>query len=188
MWVFEENENPYLVKEKQQQQQPLHLPSIPQKFVQSIRTIRQTLQETKAVGEERENPVDHSAITSVSSSLLENETQKCNDTIRTNNPQIAQVPSRQNQMQFRLLAPQKQTTSKQWFENEAVVTANKDAECGDKEEASKAKDSLHVSQNIPTESFRSTEDNPNTAEERTETFSRTPETPAFIRTPESNEK
>lgn len=46
--VFEENENPYLVKEKQQQQQPLHLPSIPQKFVQSIRTIRQTLQETKA--------------------------------------------------------------------------------------------------------------------------------------------
>ncbi|XP_019406715.1 PREDICTED: protein SIX6OS1 [Crocodylus porosus] len=184
----QKNENPYLVHEKQQQQQPLHLPSIPQKFVQSIRTFRQSLQETQAVGEERENPMDHSAITSVSSSQLENETQKCSDTTRTNHPKIAQVPSRENQMQFRLLSPQKQTTSKQWFENEAVITANKDAECGGKEEASKAKDSLHVSQNIPTESFRSTEDNPNTAEEGTVNFPRTPEMPAFIRTPESNEK
>lgn len=43
------------------------------------------------VGEERENPMDHSAITSVSSSLLENETQVCSPPLRKNMSKIHSV-------------------------------------------------------------------------------------------------
>ncbi|KAM9149418.1 protein SIX6OS1 [Pangshura tecta] len=77
----------------------------------------------------------HAAVFTQKSSELEKEAdevemkinyfqQKFNETAGANNPKIAKVPSRaslQNQMQFRLLVPQEQTTCKQWFENEATV-------------------------------------------------------------------
>ncbi|XP_077676141.1 protein SIX6OS1 [Eretmochelys imbricata] len=143
-------------------------------------------------GEERDNSMDHSGIASISLSQMDNEIQKFNETAGSNNPKIAKVPSiasLQNQMQFRLLVPQKQTTCKQWFENEATVIGNKDAECADKGAASKSKDSAYISQNVHTECFiKSSEDNPEATEGSSEHFLQTPEMPLFIRTPKSNGK
>ncbi|XP_065450153.1 protein SIX6OS1 [Chrysemys picta bellii] len=192
LWMFEEIGNLQLLNGKHQQYKPLHLPCIPQKLVQSVQTFRLSSQRTETGEEERDNSMDHSGIASISLSQVKSETQKCNETAGTNNPKIAKVPSiasLQNQMQFRLLVPQEQTTCKQWFENEATVIGNKDAECADKGAASKSKDSTYISQNVHTECFiKSSEDNPEAAEGSTEHFLKTPEMPLFIRTSESNGK
>ncbi|CAM4572954.1 unnamed protein product [Lepidochelys olivacea] len=190
--MFEEVGNLHLLNGKNQQYKPLRLPCIPQKLVQSVQTFRLSSQRTETGGEERDNSMDHSGIASISLSQMDNEIQKFNETAGSNNPKIAKVPSiasLQNQMQFRLLVPQKQTTCKQWFENEATVIGNKDAECADKGAASKSKDSAYISQNVHTECFiKSSEDNPEATEGSSEHFLQTPEMPLFIRTPKSNGK
>ncbi|TFK05442.1 FRAS1-related extracellular matrix protein 3 [Platysternon megacephalum] len=189
--MFEEIGNLHLLNGKHQQYKPLHLPCIPQKLVQSVQTFRLSSQRTETGEEERDNSMDHSGIASISLSQVDSETQKFNETAGTNNPKSAKVPSiasLKNQMQFRFLVPQEQTTCKQWFENEATVIGNKDAECADKRAASKSKDSAYISQNVHTECFiKSSEDNPE-AEGSTEHFLKTPEMPLFIRTSESNGK
>ncbi|XP_039393945.1 protein SIX6OS1 isoform X11 [Mauremys reevesii] len=147
--MFEELGNLHLLNGKHQQYKPLHLPCIPQKLVQSVQTFSLSSQRTETGEEERDNSMDHSGIASISLSQVDSETQKFNETAGTNNPKIAKVPSiasLQNQMQFRLLVPQEQTTCKQWFENEATIIGNKDAECADKGAASKSKDSAYISQ------------------------------------------
>nr|XP_014425740.1 protein SIX6OS1 isoform X1 [Pelodiscus sinensis] len=190
--TFEEIGNLHLLNGKHQQYKPLHLPCMPQKLVQSVQTFRLSLQRTETGGEERDNSMDHSGIASISSSQVDNETQIFNESAGTNNPKIAEVPSLaslQNQTQFRLLVPQKQTACKQWYEKEDAVIGNKDVECPDMGAASQSKDSAYISQNVHTECFiKSSEDNPKAAEESTEHFPETPEMPLFIRTPESSGK
>ncbi|KFQ25619.1 Protein SIX6OS1, partial [Merops nubicus] len=176
--IFEENERPSLVHEKHQLYKPLPVPCIPRKLVQSV----QILTFVNLGRLEKEKPMEPSVATSSSSSLAENSSQIIIDTAGTNNPQIAQVPSiasLQNQMQFRLVIPPKQTTSKQQFESENEVTANQEAKCGDKELGDEPKDSSYTPQDIHT-SFKLSEDNPDTAEESGEHFLGTPETPEFV--------
>ncbi|KAM6204543.1 protein SIX6OS1 [Sarcoramphus papa] len=188
--IFEESEHPSLLNEKHQLYKPLHVPCIPRKLVQSVQSIRFSMQRTETGREEKEKPVELSVATSSSSSLAENSSQMVIDTAGTNNPQIAQVPSiasLQNQMQFRLVIPPKQTTSNQQFESENAVIANQEAKCGDKEAEDKPKDSSYVPQDIHT-CFKSNEDNPDTAEESSDHFLRAPETPEFVGMPDSKGK
>ncbi|KFP60978.1 Protein SIX6OS1, partial [Cariama cristata] len=184
--IFEESEHPSLLNEKHQLYKPLHVPCIPRKLVQSVQSIRFSVQQTETGREEKEKPMELSVATSSSSSLAENSSQMVIGTTETNNPQVVQVPSTanlENQMQFRLVIPPKQTTSNQQFESEKAVT---EAERGDKQ-ADEPKDSLYISQDIQT-CFESNEDNPDTAEGRAECLLRAPETPEFVGTPESKGK
>ncbi|XP_009583661.1 PREDICTED: protein SIX6OS1 [Fulmarus glacialis] len=188
--VFEESEHPSLLNEKHQLYKPLHVPCIPRKLVQSVQSIRFSMQRTETGREEKEKPMELSVATSSSSSLAENSSQMLIDTTGTNNSQIAQVPSTaslQNQMQFRLVIPPKQTTSNQQFESENAVIANQEAKCGDKEAEDEPKDSSYIPQDIQT-CFKSNGDNSDTAEESAEHFLRAPETPEFVGTPDSKEK
>ncbi|XP_074854791.1 protein SIX6OS1 [Carettochelys insculpta] len=184
--MFEEIGNLQFLNGKHQQYKPLHFPCIPQK----LRTFRLSLQRTETDGEGRENSMDHSGIVSISSSQMDNETQKFNETAGTNNSKMAEVPSianLPNQMQFRLLVPQKQPTCKQWFENEDTVIGSKEAECAENGAASKSKDSAYISQNVHTVcSTKSDEDNPEATEGSIEHFPKTPEMPLFLKTPESS--
>ncbi|XP_010076655.1 PREDICTED: protein SIX6OS1, partial [Pterocles gutturalis] len=146
--IFEESEHPSLPNEKQQLYKPLHVPCIPRKLDQPVQSIRFSMQQTETGKEEKEKPMEHSVATSSSSSLAENSSQIIIDTARTNKPQIAQVPSitsLQNQMQFRLAIPPKQTASNQQFESENAAIANQEAKCGDKE-AEEPKDSSYIPQ------------------------------------------
>ncbi|KAM6069263.1 protein SIX6OS1 [Theristicus caerulescens] len=188
--VFEESEHPSLLNEKHQLYKPLHVPCVPRKLVQSVQSIRFSMQRTETGREEKEKPMEVSAATSSSSSLAENSSQTVIDTAGTNNPQIAQVasiPSLQNQMQFRLVIPPKQTTPNQEFESENAIIANQEAKCGDKEAEDEPKDSSYIPQDMQT-CFKSNEDNPDTAEESTEHFLRAPETPEFVGTPDPKGK
>ncbi|XP_075357682.1 protein SIX6OS1 [Mycteria americana] len=188
--IFEESEHPSLLNEKHQLYKPLHVPCIPRKLVQSVQSIRFSMQRTETGAVEEEKPMELSVATSSSSSLAENSSQMVIDTGGTNNPQVAQVPSiasLQNQMQFRLVMPPKQTTSNQQFESENAVIANQEAKCGDKEAEDEPKDSSYIPQDIQT-CFKSNEDNPDTAEESAEHFLRAPETPEFVGTPDSKGK
>ncbi|XP_075008575.1 protein SIX6OS1 [Calonectris borealis] len=187
--VFEESEHPSLLNEKHQLYKPLHVPCIPRKLVQSVQSIRFSMQRTETGREEKEKPMELSVATSSSSSLAENSSQMLIDTAGTNNSQIAQVPSTvslQNQMQFRLVIPPKQTTYNQQFESENAVIANQEAKC-DKEAEDEPKDSSYIPQDIQT-CFKSNGDNPDTAEESAEHFLRAPETSEFVGTPDSKEK
>ncbi|KAM9291596.1 protein SIX6OS1 [Morus bassanus] len=188
--IFEEREQPSLLNEKHQLYKPLHVPCIPRKLVQSVQSIRFSVQRAETGREEKEKPMELSVATSGSSSLAENSSQMVLDIAGTDNPQIAQVPSiasLQNQTQFRLVIPPKQTTSNQQFESENAVIANQEAKCDDKEAEDEPKDSSYISQDIQT-CFKSNGDNPDTAEESAEHFLRAPETPEFVGTPDSKGK
>ncbi|XP_009998984.1 PREDICTED: protein SIX6OS1 [Chaetura pelagica] len=188
--VFEEKEHPSLPNEKHQLYKPLHVPCLPQKLVQSVQSLRLSMQRTETGREEREKPMELSVATSSSSSLADNSSQVAIDTAVTSNPHIAQVPSiasLQNQMQFRLSIPPKQMTSNQQFESENAEIASQEAKGGDKGAEDKAKNSSYIPQDIHTR-FKSTEVNPDTAEESTEHFLRAPETPEFVGTPDSKGK
>ncbi|XP_009935081.1 protein SIX6OS1 [Opisthocomus hoazin] len=188
--VFEESKHPSLLNEKHQLCKPLHVPCIPRKLVQSVQSIRFSMQQTETGREEKANPLEISIDTSSSSSLAENSSQMVIDTAGTNNPQIVQAPSiasLQSQMQFRLVIPPKQTTSNQQFESENAVIANQQAKCDDKEGEDDPKDSSYIPQDMHA-CFKSNEDNPDTAEESAEHFLRAPETPEFVATPDSKRK
>ncbi|KFP92037.1 Protein SIX6OS1, partial [Apaloderma vittatum] len=179
--IFEESEHPTLLNEKHQLYKPLYVPCIPRKLVQSVQSIRFSRQRPEAEREETEKPVELSVATSSSFGLAENSSQVCSSPSGTNKPQIAQVSSiasLQNQMQFRLVIPPKQTTSNQQFESENAVIANKKGKC-DGKEADEPKDSSYVPEDIHT-CFKSNEDNSDTAEESAEHFLRAPETPEFV--------
>ncbi|NXR46314.1 S6OS1 protein, partial [Hippolais icterina] len=70
--VFEEREHPSLPKKKHQLYKTLHVPCLPQKFVQSVQSFRFSKQRAETGREEKEKPVEPSVATSSSSSLAEN--------------------------------------------------------------------------------------------------------------------
>ncbi|XP_061469279.1 protein SIX6OS1 isoform X2 [Rhineura floridana] len=140
-------ESHHLLNEKHQMYKSLQLPSISQKLVRSVPTLKPLFQHTETGMEEREESAGHSEVTSTYFSNVENEKQKCN-TIRTNNAkttQLSSITSLQNQTPFRLLAYQKQTNDKQWFEAEA---AEREIQVDYMEEGggNRAKDSEYASQ------------------------------------------
>ncbi|KFP34284.1 Protein SIX6OS1, partial [Colius striatus] len=186
--VFEEIEHPSLLNDKHQLYKPLHVPCIPQKLVQSMQNVRFSMQGTETGRQEK--PLELSVASSSSSSLAENSSQMIVDTEGTENPQIAQVPSitsLQNQMQFRLVIPPKQTSSKQQFESDNALTANQEVKCGDKEAEDEPKDSSYIPQDIHPH-FKPNEDSPDTEEESTEQILRAPKPPEFVGTPDSKGK
>ncbi|NWS58923.1 S6OS1 protein, partial [Chunga burmeisteri] len=73
--IFEESEHPSLLNEKHQLYKPLHVPCIPRKLVQSVQSIRFSVQQTETGREEKEKPMELSVATSSSSSLAENSSQ-----------------------------------------------------------------------------------------------------------------
>ncbi|XP_030339987.1 protein SIX6OS1 [Strigops habroptila] len=187
--MFEDREHPSLLNEKHQLYKPLHVACIPRKLVQSVQSIRFSMQRTERGREEKEKPMGLPVAISSSSSLAENSSQMVTDTAGTNNPQIAQVPaiaSSQNQMQFRLVIPPKQMTSNQQLESENAVIANQEAKC-DEEAEDEPKDYSYIPQDINT-NFKSNEDNPDTAEESSQHFLGAPGTPEFVGTPDSKGK
>ncbi|KFV92530.1 Protein SIX6OS1, partial [Eurypyga helias] len=188
--IFEESKHPSLLNEKHQLYKPLHVPCIPRKLVQSVQSIRFSMQPTETGREEKEKPMELSVATSTSSSLAENLSQMLIDTAGTDSPQIVQVPSiasLQNQMQFRLAIPPKQMASNPQFESENTGIAIQETECGNKKAEDEPKDSSYIPQDIHTH-FKPNEDNPDTAEERAKHLLRTPETPEFVATPDSKGK
>ncbi|NWZ70685.1 S6OS1 protein, partial [Acrocephalus arundinaceus] len=70
--MFEEREHPSLPKKKHQLYKTLHVPCLPQKFVQSVQSFRFSKQRAETGREEKEKPVEPSVATSSSSSLAEN--------------------------------------------------------------------------------------------------------------------
>ncbi|NXK61322.1 S6OS1 protein, partial [Sylvietta virens] len=73
--MFEEREHPSLPKQKHQLYKRLHVPCIPQNFVQSVQSFSRNFSSKQRAGtarEEKEKPVEPSVATSSSSSLAEN--------------------------------------------------------------------------------------------------------------------
>ncbi|NXD66656.1 S6OS1 protein, partial [Eolophus roseicapillus] len=73
--IFEDGEHPSLLDEKHQLYKPLHVPCIPRKLVQSVQSIRFSMQRTERGREEKEKPMELPVATSSSSSLAENSSQ-----------------------------------------------------------------------------------------------------------------
>ncbi|NXO51607.1 S6OS1 protein, partial [Aramus guarauna] len=73
--IFKESEHPSLLNEKHQLYKPLHVPCIPRKLVQSVQSIRFSMQQTETGREEKEKPMELSVATSSSFSLAENSSQ-----------------------------------------------------------------------------------------------------------------
>ncbi|XP_014726981.1 PREDICTED: protein SIX6OS1 [Sturnus vulgaris] len=176
--VFEERQHPSLPKERRQLCKTLHVPGIPQKFVQSVQSFRFPKQRPETGSEEKEKPMERPGATSCSSSLAENLSQMAIGTAGTSNQQTAKVPSivsKQNQVRFRLSDLPKQLTSNQQFESENAVMASQETKHVD-EEADEPMGSLYVPQDVHTD-FKPSEDNPDIAEESVEPFLRLPKTP-----------
>ncbi|XP_066480337.1 protein SIX6OS1 [Tiliqua scincoides] len=99
-----------------------------------------------AGAEEKKDPAEHSTVSRMYFSHVENEIQKCNETSGSNNGktiQVSSVPTLQNQAPLRLLNYQKQTNSEQWFEAEATeIVSEKEVECTRREDRNKSKDSI----------------------------------------------
>ncbi|XP_066178384.1 protein SIX6OS1 [Sylvia atricapilla] len=176
--VFEEREHPSLPKKKHQLYKTLHVPCIPQKFVQSVQSFRFSKQRAETGREEKEKPVELSVVTSSSSSLEEDLSQMVIDTAGTKNPQIAPVPSIvsiQNQVKFRPSDLPKQLASNQQFDSAKEVLASQEAKRVD-EEADEHMDCLYVPQDAH-KGFKTNEDNRDIAEESAEPFLRALKTP-----------
>ncbi|KFV07290.1 Protein SIX6OS1, partial [Tauraco erythrolophus] len=73
--IFEESEHPSLLNEKHQLYKPLHVPFIPRKLVQSVQSIRFSMQQTETGREEKEKTMELSVAASSSSSPAENSAQ-----------------------------------------------------------------------------------------------------------------
>ncbi|XP_077180056.1 protein SIX6OS1 isoform X2 [Paroedura picta] len=180
-----------VLNEEHQKYKPLYFPSISQKFVRSMPTLKPLFQQSETGTQEKEDSVRHAAVTSIYFSHVENETQKCNDTAGTYSAKAAQVTSTtslQRETPFRLLAYQKQTNSKQILETEATETvAEKELDVIGREEGNELKDSTYASQDEQIDSsVRKAGHNSASREEHTESFPRTPEPNISVKTPESN--
>nr|XP_033806690.1 protein SIX6OS1 isoform X6 [Geotrypetes seraphini] len=147
---------------------------------------------------EQEKENDMNQLTASSIPLSDNESVKNNTqkykeftvNTRTNCGQDPSVTSLQNQMQFRLHVPQRQTKGKNGSQFTATETDNSDST----KAASKTRDSAYASQvifvfklkAIHKESFTTPEEVTDRLEENSDIFSRIPECLQFPRTPEQS--
>uniref|UniRef100_UPI0010A0A498 protein SIX6OS1-like n=1 Tax=Podarcis muralis TaxID=64176 RepID=UPI0010A0A498 len=178
-------ESQHVLKEKRQMYESLQLPSICQKLVQSFSTLKPLFQQTQRGMEERNDSIGHSAVTSIYFSHVENERQKCNDTIGTNiakNAQLSSVTSLQNQTPLRLLSYQKQTNNRQWFEAEAAEIGGKKVEYMEREEGNRTEDSAQAFQ----DGQATTDCHFAEREDDAESYPRTPEPHILPKTPASS--
>ncbi|XP_026526042.1 protein SIX6OS1 [Notechis scutatus] len=136
-----------LLKKKEQTYKPFNLPSIFQKLVQSVPTVKPQFQITDRGAEKKEDLAGHSAVTSIYFNHMENENQKCDNSetniVETDSP----ITNDPKEISNRLLANQKNTLTKQCFNIEN--TKGKKADYKQKE--NKSMDSAAISQDRQTE-------------------------------------
>ncbi|XP_037596401.1 protein SIX6OS1 [Cebus imitator] len=177
--IFEKDEH-ILVLNKTQSSQLL-LPYESQKFV---RPIKMHSSEPRVADKKEESTVQQSKLANIDFRQKENDTQIFNDSAVDNHSKcshVTTIKSSQNFMQVRLLTPQKQSNSSQWFEK-----GDKDAEYGDKGAIRQVRESKCTSQAIYTEHFgKPIENDSDEVEETAENFPRTSEIPIFLGTPEA---
>nr|XP_012291055.1 protein SIX6OS1 [Aotus nancymaae] len=177
--IFEKDEH-ILVLNKTQSSQ-LFIPHESQNF---LRPIKMHSSEPRVADKKEESSVQQSKLANIDFSQKENDTQIFNDSAVDNHSKcshVTTIKSSQNFMQVRLLTPQKQSNSSQWFEK-----GDKDAEYGDKGTIRQVRESKCTSQAIYTEHFgKPTENDSDEVEERAENFPRTSEIPIFLGTPEA---
>ncbi|KAL0602333.1 Protein SIX6OS1, partial [Plecturocebus cupreus] len=186
--IFEKDEHVLVVNKTQSSQ--LFLPYESQKFV---RPIKMHSSEPRVADKKEESSVQQSKLANIDFRQKENDTQIFNDSAVDNHSKcshVTTIKSSQNFMQVRLLTPQKQSNSSQWFEK-----GDKDAEYGDKRTIRQVRESKCTSEAIYTEHFgKPIENDSDEVEERAENFPRTSEIPIFlgtteaVKTPESLEK
>nr|XP_033806686.1 protein SIX6OS1 isoform X2 [Geotrypetes seraphini] len=183
--IFEEKR--YLLNKKHQINL-VHVPSIPQKLVRPLQTFKLLMRKKETGEQEKENDMNQLTASSIPLSdneSVKNNTQKYKEftvNTRTNCGQDPSVTSLQNQMQFRLHVPQRQTKGKNGSQFTATETDNSDST----KAASKTRDSAYASQAIHKESFTTPEEVTDRLEENSDIFSRIPECLQFPRTPEQS--
>ncbi|XP_035116547.1 protein SIX6OS1 isoform X2 [Callithrix jacchus] len=177
--IFEKDEH-ILVLNKTESSQ-LFLPYESQKCV---RPIKMHSAEPRVADKKEESSVQQSKLANIDFGQKENDTQIFNDSAVDNHSKcshVTTIKSSQNFMQVRLLTPQKQSNSSQWFEK-----GDKDAEYGDKGTIRQARESKCTSQAMYTEHFgKPIENDSEEVEERAKNFPRTSEIPIFLGTPEA---
>ncbi|XP_053113876.1 protein SIX6OS1 isoform X2 [Hemicordylus capensis] len=181
---FKKSHQLHLLNEKHRMYKPLHLPNVSQKLVQSVPTLKPSIQHTQTDVKRKEDSAGHSGVSSTYFSYVGKEIQKCNDTTGTKNAKTSQVScirSLQNQTPLRLLSYQKQTNNEQWFEVETPEIAEKDVECTRREEGNKSEHSVYVSQDGQTECYIKPTGHNSAVGEDPEHF---PEPNVFLKTPD----
>uniref|UniRef100_A0A2K6L036 Chromosome 14 open reading frame 39 n=1 Tax=Rhinopithecus bieti TaxID=61621 RepID=A0A2K6L036_RHIBE len=176
--IFEKDEHVLAFNKTQSSQ--LFLPYESQKLV---RPIKMHSSEPRVADIKEESSVNQSKLANIDFRQKENDTQILNDSAVDNHSKcshITAIKSSQKFMQVRLLTPQKQSNSNQWFEK-----GDKDAEYGDKGTVRQVRESKCTSQAIYTEHFGKPIENDSDEEERAENFPRTSEIPIFLGTPEA---
>ncbi|KAM5339873.1 protein SIX6OS1 isoform 1-T1 [Glossophaga mutica] len=178
--IFEKGEQHVLVLNKTSQKSQLLLSNEYQKLVRPINVLSS---EPRVIDKKEDSFVKQSKLPNVDFKQKENNVQIFNDSgmnIHSKCSHVTAIKSSQNFMQFRLLTPQQQSNFNQWFDK-----GDTGAECGDKGTAGQLKESKCTSQVIYEEHFGKPIDNNDEVEEGAENFSRTPEIPLFLRTPEA---
>ncbi|XP_063145128.1 protein SIX6OS1 [Candoia aspera] len=133
----------HLLNEKEQTYKPLHLPSMFQKLVQSVPTLKPLFQIPDTGAEKTEDLAGHSTVTSMYFNHMENENQKCDDNSETNAVEtVSSITNAPKEIPFSLLVNQKNTPTKQCFKTEN--TKGKKADY--KQKGNKSMDSAVISQ------------------------------------------
>ncbi|XP_054423007.1 protein SIX6OS1 [Pteronotus mesoamericanus] len=177
--IFEKDEQHALNKTSQKSQ--LSLPNEYQKLVRPINILSS---EQRVIDKKEDNFVKQSKLPNVDFKQKENNIQVFNDSAMNNHSKcshVTAVKSSQNFMQFRLLTPQKQSNFYQWIEK-GDTDAGTD---GGKGTVGQVKELKCTSQVISEEHCVKPVENNDEIEEGAENFSRTPEIPLFLRTPEA---
>nr|XP_014999306.2 protein SIX6OS1 isoform X1 [Macaca mulatta] len=178
--IFEKDEHVPAFNKTQSSQ--LFLPYESQKLVRPIKTHSS---EPRIADVKEESSVNQSKLANIDFRQKENDTQMFNDSAVDNHSKcshITAIKSSQKFMQVRLLTPQKQSNSNQWFEKGDKA----DAEYGDKGTVRQVRESKCTPQAIYTEHFgKPIENDSDEVEERAENFPRTSEIPIFLGTPEA---
>ncbi|XP_058018676.1 protein SIX6OS1 [Ahaetulla prasina] len=126
-------ESQHLLNKKEQTYKPLNLPSIFQKLVQSVPTVKPLFQITDTGNkiEKEENLAGHSTVTSMYFNHMENENQICNQKCENSETDIVETDSSitndPKEIPNRLLANQKNTLTKQCFNIENTKARDADA-------------------------------------------------------------
>ncbi|XP_078516469.1 protein SIX6OS1 [Lissotriton helveticus] len=201
--LFEDKDSSQLPNEKNLSQNLL-LSWTPSKSVRPLKGFTFSLQLSETGRDVKENAIEQSTGSSIPSNQIPAKPsgiEKRPDTAENKRPEHAQVPTiahLQSHMQFRLSMPQKQTNK--WVDHRTSETRITETE--NNKSAGDSKDSAYASQDVLTESFKSTGNITGREEGRGGDFSRapepllfsksplfprTPDTPVFPETPEDNE-
>ncbi|XP_039175468.1 protein SIX6OS1 isoform X1 [Crotalus tigris] len=142
-------ESQHLLNEKEHTFKPLNLPSIFQKLVQSVPTVKPLFQITDRGAEKKEDLAGHSIVTSMYFNHVENENQKCDNSETKIVETDSSITNDPKEISNRLLANHKNTLTKQCFNTENTKGKKTDY----KQKENKSMDSEVISQDRQTEIY-----------------------------------